>query len=350
MAWQTSVRPVVEESLRTSDVPGMVVSVARGAGEPDHLVVGVDGAGRPLAADSLFPVASISKLAVALAVLRLVEAGKVALDDPLARHLPDAAAAREGPTVRDLLRHTGGLPDDVAPEAAPYRPGLDWPRLRRACLATPIAEPVGQQIRYSNVGPGLLAIVVERITGKEVPTAVTELVLAPLGIEGYLGVEPPRPPARIAGDYGRHAGTDLEPFNSAFWRSLALPWGGMLSTAAGALALARAFTGRPRGFLPPDLLAEATHDQTGPLSGTMLGHPFPPSPWGLGVELHGAKEPHWAPTQSSPGSFGHAGASGCLVWVDPAADVAWLLFGPRTFDAWWPTWAALGDAILSSAG
>src|SRR5690349_14155497 len=113
MSWQTNVRPVVEAVLRESDVPGIVIAAAPGTGDPDFLVLGSDGGGRSLAADSLFPVASISKLAVALAVLRLVEAGELALDDPLARHLRDAASAREGPTLRDLLRHTGGLPDDV---------------------------------------------------------------------------------------------------------------------------------------------------------------------------------------------------------------------------------------------
>jgi CubicO group peptidase (beta-lactamase class C family) len=349
VSWQTNVRPTVEELLRTSDVPGIIIAAARGAGDPDFLIIGEDGAGRPLAADSLFPVASITKLAAALAVFRLVDDGKFALDDPLARHVPDAESAREGPTIRDLLRHTGGLPVDVAAEAAPYTPALDWPTLRNACLATPIIEPVGKQIRYSNTGVGLLAIVVERTTGKTFPEAVTDLVLSPLGVEGYLCADPPRSPARIAGDYGQHAGTELEPFNSAFWRSLALPWGGMVSTAAGALALARVFAGLPRGFLPASLLAEATRDQTGDLAGTMLGLPFPPSPWGLGVELHGTKDPHWVPKETSPGSFGHAGASGCLVWVDPAADIAWALLGPRTFDAWWLSWAPIGSAILASA-
>jgi CubicO group peptidase (beta-lactamase class C family) len=322
VSWQTGVRPVVAEVTRTRAVPGVVVTVARGDGAPDHLVVGGDGAGRPLAADSLFPVASITKPATALAVLRLAAQGKLALDDLLAWHLPEAAAAVHGVTLRRLLSHTAGLPYDVAAEAAPYAPGLDWPTLERACLATALIAPPGTTARYSNVGFGLLGIVVGRLSGRPIPEAITDLV--------------------------EHAGTELEPFNSRVWRALAMPWACLVTTTAGALALARAFAGMPAGFLPTALLAEATTDQSGELPGSGLDLPWSPAPWGLGIEIRGAKEPHCTPPSVSPRSFGHAGASGCLVWVDPAAGIAWAILGTRTFDAWWPRWAEIGEAILST--
>lgn len=349
--WQAAVQPIVEEVIRSRGVPGVVVAAKRVGGPPDYVVVGRDAGGRALEADALFPVASIIKLATALAVLRLAAGGRLALDDPLARHAPDAAAAREGVTLRTLLSHTAGLPDDVAPEAAPYGPGLDWPTVARACLARPPVRAPGTLVHYSNLGAGLLAIVVERLTGQRFASALNELVLTPLGIEGYLGVEPPRPPARVAGHLGEHAGTVLEPFNSAFWRSLALPWGGLLTNAAGALRLVDAFAGVPAGFLPHALLTEATSDQTGGLAGKMAGmFEWPRSPWGLGPELRGDKSPHWTPPEASPASFGHAGASGCLAWADPAADVAWAILGARTLETWWMDWPAIGSAILTAAG
>ena len=293
--------------------------------------------------------ASITKLATALAVLRLAAQG-LDLDEPLTRALPDAAAGRPGVTVRTLLSHTAGLPGDVAPVAAPYAPGLDWPFLARACLATPLVEPPGTQVRYSNVGPGLLAILVERLTGQPFGAALMNLVLTPLGIEGYLGDEPPRPPARVSGGLGEHAGTALEPYNSPFWRSLALPWAGLVTTAAGALRLVQGFAGAGPDFLPADLLAEATSDQTGGLRGGF----WPPlrwtsCPWGLGPELRGVKTPHWTPAAASPGSFGHVGASGALAWCDPAADVTWVILGTRTFETWWMDWPQIGDAVLAAA-
>src|SRR5207244_181967 len=103
----------------------------------------------------------------------------------------------------------------------------------------------------------------------------------------------PRPAARPRDVRGRVAGTEIEPFNSAFWRSLAMPWAGLITTAEGALGLVRAFTG---DFLRPGTRARATGDQTGGLDGG-FGGPllWRPSPWGLGPELRGRKRPHWAP-------------------------------------------------------
>ena len=343
MSWQSAVRPVVTEVMRAYAVPGVVVAVARGGGPAELLSVGADGAGRPLTPYSLLPVASISKLATAIAVLRLVDVGALELDDPISRHVPEAAAG-EGATIRRLLSHTSGLPEE--PDA-PYERHLDWPALARACLAVTAVEPAGSRVRYSNVGVGLLAIGVERLTGQPFATALADLVLAPLGVEACLGVDPPRPAARIAGVVSEHAGTDLEPFNSAFWRSLALPWGGLLTTAAGALALARAFAGTPRGLVAPALLAEATRDQTGGAGGGMIGFlEWERAPWGLGAELRGGKDPHWVPGCAAPGSFGHAGASGCVAWVDPDAGVAWAVLGTRASHTWIGGLAAIGAAVL----
>jgi len=201
------------------------------------------------------------------------------------------------------------------------------------------------------VGYGLLAVLVARLTGHTFTDALGSLVLDPLGVEGYLGAEPPRQPAALAGVRSSHVGTPLEPYNSPFWRSLALPWGGLVTTVEGALRLVRAFRGVPTGFLSDSTRADATNNQTGDRAGGFL----PPliwrhSPWGLGPELRDAKSPHWAPAQASPISFGHSGASGCVVWADPTADVAWAVCGSRTADNGWLVHRApaLGAASLEA--
>jgi beta-lactamase class C len=279
----------------------------------------------------------------------------VTLDDPLSRHLPAAAAAVAGVTLRTLLCHTAGLPDDVAPALAPYARGLSWAKLAGACLATPLARAPRTHVTYSNVGYGLLALVVEARTRRPFAAALHDLVLGPLGIEGYLGDEPPRTPAPVTGRLGEHGGTELEPFNSRFWRSLALPWAGLVTTAAGALALVGAYAGiSPQpGFLPPDLPAEATRDQAEGLPGGFGGWvEWTPCPWGLGPELLGHKTPHMLGAGVSPHSFGHSGYSGSLAWCDPPAGkegaACAILGGPRHFSAWRTFWQPL-TAILFAA-
>jgi len=347
-SWQARVQPVLGATMRDKEVPGIVLAVARGIRPPEFLAVGADAANVPLTADTLFPVASITKLATALAVLRLVATGALALDDRLDALLPDARAAGRGITVRMLLSHTSGLPGDLAPAAAPYTPSLTWPMLAAACLAAPVSRPPRSRVTYSNVGIGLLAVIVERRTGMPFADGLAELVLDPLGIKGFLGTEPPLPPASIAGDFGEHRSTPLEPINSRFWRSLALPWGGLVTDAAGALRLVRAFAGIPHGFLPGDLLAEAVRNQASGVGGGFFPPlTWPECPWGLGVEVRGAKSPHWTPASASPASFGHVGSSGCLAWADPDNHVAWVMLGTRNFLGWWESWAAIGEALVS---
>lgn len=346
-----TIRDAAEDTLRRFQVPGLAILADRNGQTIARLFLGVDAAGTPITPTSLFPVASITKLATALAILRLVDAGSLAIEDSLADHLPGAAAARPEVTIRRLLSHSSGLPLDLPDADALYRPGLDWPTLARACLRTPLRWPPGTRVQYSNVGYGLLAIIVERLAGQDFPTALRALVLDPLGIEGYLGVEPPRPPVVLLDVRGPFTGTPLEPFNSVFWRSLALPWAGLLTTPAGAAALLHAFLGAPAGFLQIGTLAEATRNQTDALSGGYTPPlVWPSCPWGLGPEIRDQKRPHWAPSQADPGSFGHAGASGCVVWADPTVGISWAILGSRTAENGWLVrqGPAIGAAILAA--
>ena len=347
---RADVRQQAEETVAAFGVPGLAVVAARGGRPIVDVFLGADAQGNAVTPSSLFPVASITKLATSLAVLRLIDAGALALDDPLAHHLPGAAAAQPDVTIRAVLCHTSGLPLDVPNEASLYRQGTNWPNLAQVCFQTPLRERPWTHVQYSNVGYGLLAMIVERLTGQTFSVALTSLVIDPLGIEAYLGIEPPRPPVVLADVRGSHVGTPLEPFNSPFWRSLALPWAGLITTPFGALELVRAFQGVPLGFLLLGTLTEATRNQTDDLSGGYAPPLiWPRCPWGLGPEIRDEKKPHWAPPQAAPNSFGHAGASGCIAWADPVADVAWAILGTRTADSGWllRRGPAIGAAILA---
>lgn len=347
---QAALRAAIERVMHAGQIPGLALAFAIGSGPVERLIVGEDADGRPIAADALFTVASITKLATALVVLRLIDAGALALDEPIASYLPDAAAAQPGVNLRTLLSHTSGLPlrlDEMSP-AGEYR---DRPAQLRAALATPLEAPPSTRVQYSNPGYALIGLAVERLAGLPFAEVLDQQVLRPLGIEAYLGIEPPRRVARLADVRGPGLGTDRERFNSPHWRGLGQPWGGLVSTLDGALALVRTYLQPPPGYLHPDTLAEAIRNQAGELGGGQIPPLiWPHCPWGLGPELRGQKVPHWAPAEASPDSFGHAGATGCLAWADPAADVAWAYIGTRVADNGWLIRhaRALGTAILAT--
>src|SRR5204863_8996543 len=117
--------------------------------------------------------------------------------------------------------------------------------------------------------------------------------------------------------------------------------------------LVEAFAGRPPRFLQPETRSQAIRDQAPGLGGGMAPPLlWPRCPWGLGPELRDAKAPHWAPAEAADDSFGHAGASGCLAWHDPARDLSWALAAPLTADGGWLVRAAprIGAALLAAAG
>jgi beta-lactamase class C len=348
--WLEGARPQLEAICRAWRVPGLIVCAQRAGEGAALLAFGADAAGVPLSGDSLYPVASITKLATAYALLVVVAEGRVDLDAPLADSLPDAAMAQPGVTWRRLLCHAAGAPIDVDARLAPYGPGLTWSRLAHAVLQTPPLLPPGKQILYSNIGAGLAAILIERKTGLHFAAALRQLLPAQVG-PFWLGVEPPERPAVIGGGRAAHAGTPLEPLNSPFWRSLALPWGGMVTTAATALQILQLFEpAAPQSRLPAALCSAAVTDQAGGLAGGFAGWmEWAPAPWGLGPEVRDAKQPHYAGSSASPASWGHLGGTGSLVWNDPEAGLAWSFCGPLAADRWVGGLAAVSDALLAAA-
>lgn len=343
----TQIETLARETMSKFEVPGMAVLYQHGANETESFFLGTDTVGSPVTLDSLCIVASLTKLATALTVLRLVDLGVLALDDPLSKYLPEARGAQEGVTLRTLLCHISGLPQDLPNEDALYGSHMTWDDLAHECLKVELELPPRTRVVYSNVGYGLLALVVERATQGRFLNALRELVLGPLAMEAYLGDEPPREPIKLADVRSRHVGTDIEPYNSSYYLRLGLPWSGLVTTPQGALNLVKAFAGQPSNFLSDALRYEAIQNQTDHLPGGYGGRfDYPRAPWGLGVDLRGDKKPHWTPSNASPRTFGHAGASGCIAWHDPEANVSWAILGTRTADN---AWLVRGGANIALA-
>jgi CubicO group peptidase (beta-lactamase class C family) len=125
------------------------------------------------------PVFSVTKMFVATAVLKLTESGQLGLDDEVSRQVP---LCPKGVTVRELLSHTGGLPDyatDAGYVAAVTARDKPWNLERIAAAARPGNHAERGKFRYSNLGYWLLGEAIERTTGKKLAQTLTELVFEP---------------------------------------------------------------------------------------------------------------------------------------------------------------------------
>ncbi|MEX0641239.1 MAG: serine hydrolase domain-containing protein [Pirellulales bacterium] len=193
---------LADDLLAKWKIPGCAIAVARqgklvfarGYGYADL------AAKRVVEPDSLFRIASISKPVTAVAVLRLVELGKLKLDDRVTELLANLKPQAEPKldarwtriTVRHLLEHSGGWDRDKSFDPM-FRPGeiakslgapapADTAAVIRYMFSKPLDFDPGQRFAYSNFGYALLGRIIERRTGKSYADAVQELVLLSAGI------------------------------------------------------------------------------------------------------------------------------------------------------------------------
>ena len=330
-----TVDALIAELQSTNAIPGVVIATQYGFQDPIVRAWGVDGAGSALTAQSIFPVASVTKIALGLALLRLVDQAVLNLDTPLGTYLDTLTPAAAAVTTRMVMSHTAGYAMDLPNKEGRHAIGLTWEKLRDEALQQTPVTPAGSQVQYSNLGFLVLGALLEACTHQPCAVALNSLVLQPLGIRGWLGYNPDVPHAVIGDVRGTHRGTELETFNSPFWRSLALPSGGLCTDALGALTLVRAYLPES-GFLSHTLVEAATTDQTSGVSGGFMKPLWwQHASWGLAAEVRGTKTPHWVDSSFPPESFGHSGASGMIAWADPTDRFAFALLGARVADGGW---------------
>ncbi|HVT15316.1 MAG TPA: serine hydrolase domain-containing protein [Thermoanaerobaculia bacterium] len=139
--------------------------------------------GIPYTADTIFDIASISKQFTAAAILKLEMQGKLRVEDPLAKYLPAVPPDKEGITLHTLLTHTSGLRDTFGDE---YE-RVSREELVRRALAAPLLWRPGKRHFYSSAGYGLLAAVVETVSGVSLETYLRDNLFRPAGMRhtGY---------------------------------------------------------------------------------------------------------------------------------------------------------------------
>lgn len=156
----------IRAELKRQGVPGMSLGVVR-----DGKTLKAEGYGLanvehdvPAARHTVYQSGSVGKQFTAAAVMLLIEDGKLALEDPIALHLPGAPEAWNAITVRHLLTHTSGLGDYIG--ALDMRRDYSEDELLRKAYGIPPISPPGREWRYSNTGYMLLGVLVSKLSGK----------------------------------------------------------------------------------------------------------------------------------------------------------------------------------------
>lgn len=189
-----------------ADGPGAAIIITRG-GETIYRsgrgLADVE-ARRPIAPDSVFRLGSITKQFTAAVVLQLVQEGRISLDDPVSRFLPDYPQPGAAATVRQLLNHTSGIQSYTGIPGWMVEENTNRPYTTAEMIALfrdrPSPTPPGQAWAYNNSGYVLLGAIVEQVTGKAWHQAVAERIAGPLRLAttGY-GVERESGPAMARG-------------------------------------------------------------------------------------------------------------------------------------------------------
>jgi uncharacterized protein YbbC (DUF1343 family)/CubicO group peptidase (beta-lactamase class C family) len=178
-----SIDNIMNEAVATGNIPGGVVLI----GHNDRVVYrkafgwrSLEPRRERMTVDTIFDMASLTKCMVtATSVMKLVEEGKVRLNDPVAKYLPEFSREGKGDiTVRDLLTHYSGLPEDI--ELKPEWVGRDV-AYRMIMDMKPIFPP-GARFLYSDVNFETLGFIVEKVSGQTLDYYAEQNIFAPLGM------------------------------------------------------------------------------------------------------------------------------------------------------------------------
>ena len=335
----------IDEAVRPSVVDKEVSGVVTLVATPDR-VAHLGAIGRadlakdaPMARDSIFWIASMTKPITATAVLMLQDEGKLSVEDPIDKHLPefqglkgaDGKPARV--TIRHLLTHTSGMGEASPAEA---RGVVDLAGLMPIYVSKPLRFEPGSKWAYCQSGINTAARVVEVASGVPFDRFVERRLFAPLGMKDTTFYLAPDQLPRLAASYRRGPGGELEPASLRILDGKSpdsrdrfpAANGGLFSTAPDYARFCRMILNNGelegRRYLKPESVALMTSAQTGGLkTGFTEGNA-----WGLGWCV--VREPQGVTAALSPGSFGHGGAYGTQAWIDPSRKRAYILMIQRS--------------------
>ncbi len=372
---------VLQSDVERKRLPGAVALVARRGQVLLHQALGWQDPAKatPMAVDSIFRIYSMTKPLVSVAVMQLMEQGRLLLSDPVARHLPEFAnvqlavqvdgqtvlrAPRAAPTVQDLLRHTSGLTYEILgtePIQRQYAQAQFGARkhsnreFAQALAQMPLMFEPGTVWEYSRA-TDLLGALVEAVSGQTLGAYLQQHILGPLGMQDTAFHVPPDKHHRIAEPF------DSDPDGGVAMRLMDVRepprmeagGAGLTSTAADYARFCQCMLdeGAWGGYrmLAPHTVRYMTADHLGGIaphragrSGELLtpGHGF-----GLGFAVRTSDG--IAAVAGSKGLYYWGGIAGTTFFIDPAQDLFAILMtqAPNQRDYYRPLFRNLVYAAL----
>jgi CubicO group peptidase (beta-lactamase class C family) len=348
-----AVRARMQSFVDQGDIAGAVTVVGTRGG-----VAGVEEVGlmnveknQPMRKDAMFRIASMTKPVTATGIMILADEGKLAIDDPVEKYLPEfkgqMLVAEKGKntlalkepsrpiTLKDLLTHTSGLP------SGPPSGLSDLYAKRNHTLAEgviafsqrPLDFEPGSKWSYCNAGIDTLGRVIEVVSGQPYEEFLRQRIFTPLGMTDTTFYPTPEQLERTATTYDKKNGKLVAAGNPLIGppagAKYPIPAGGLYSTGADLakfyqMMLNQGTLGSVK-VLSAEAVAAMTKVHTTPEH--KVGF-TPGMGFGLGVGV--VREPQGVTAMLSPGTFGHGGAFGTQGWMDPKQDLFLVLLIQRT--------------------
>jgi CubicO group peptidase (beta-lactamase class C family) len=341
-----AVRAAIEKFIDAHDISGAVTVVVT----KDKLLA-VDTIGladlaqnKPMRLDTLFWLASMTKPLTAVSILMLQDDGKLNLNDPVEKFIPEFAALKTPAgqpahiTIEQILTHTSGLGEGDKNAIKTARTLSD---LIPIYVASPMLYEPGDHWRYTQSGINVAARIVEVASGRSFNDFVTHRILKPLGMKNTTFYPNKKQRSHLATPYikDKQTGTLTAAPYADYGTKGQPPFGnaGLFSTgpdyARFCQMLLNGGTFRGKRYLTPEAYQQLTTVHTGELKTGFLqteeyGNRGMNYGWGIGVAILKAPHPGVA-EMLSPGTFGHGGAWGTQAWIDPVRGLAYILMVQR---------------------
>src|ERR1700724_465893 len=361
MQGSTQIDQVLRQKSDAGEIPGVVAMAATGQevifqGAFGKRDLSKDAAMTP---DSVFWIASMTKAITAAAAMQLVEQGRLSLEGPIGKLLPDLAApqvlegfnadgepklrpARNPITLRHLLTHTAGFCYDLwNGDMVQYLAKTGTPGIiscKNDALKTPVASDPGTRWEYG-INIDFVGKAIEAVSGKRLDVYLRDYLLAPLGMTdtGFKIGDAQR--QRLVGMHARGPDGSLAPipFELEQDPEFHMGGGGLYSTAGDYIKFTQMILNKGRGngnqVLRPATITMMGQNHIGDLNMTKMTsavasatndvdlYPDMAKKWGLSFLINTAKTPEGR----SPGSLAWAGLANTYYWIDPSRDIAGVI-------------------------